>query len=411
MIPARRADMGHRPPSDRWYESVVRRAPRLSRDEENVLAAALDAHRAVIARRILGSPLGLAYLEQLATGLASRALDIRTVVEVEADARIEDARRQCLERLGCIARLGEKLVERHRLRSRTCVDLERELRALGLRRAHVDIVVSRMEAARPATAPALRELATASAAAQKARARLVEANLRLVVTIARRYANRGLDLPDLVQEGTIGLMRAIDRFDAARRVTFATYATWWVRQTIGRALENRARPVRLPGSVEDGLRKVRKHRRHLSLQQPCTPTSTDIAARSQLSVGRVEEITRIEHDLCQPMVSFEAGMADDVDGRTPADVIADESRPGPEDAVVARRLARHASHALRALAPRERQVLQLRYGIGHAGEHTLEDIGRLYGLTRQRILQIASKALGKLRASRHAPSLRSFLES
>ena len=109
MIPARRPDMGHRPPSDRWYESAVRRAPRLSRDEERVLAAALDAHRGVIARRILGSPLGLVYLQQLATGLASRAIDVRTVVEVEADARIEDARRQCLERLDRIARLGEKL--------------------------------------------------------------------------------------------------------------------------------------------------------------------------------------------------------------------------------------------------------------------------------------------------------------
>jgi RNA polymerase primary sigma factor len=403
--------MGHRPPSDRWYETAVRRVRGVSREEERTLTAALDAHRAVVARSILGSPLGLAYLRRLARGLESRQVDVRNMLEVDADARVEDVRRDCLERLGRIERLGHALLERRRYRSRLRADLERELRALPLRRAHVDAVISHMEAARPATAPALGELATAASAAAAARTRLVESHLRLVLTIARRHAHRGLDLPDLVQEGTIGLMRAVDRFDTARRVTFATYAAWWVRQTIGRALESRARPVRLPGSVEDGLRSVRKHRRHLTLQHARIPTIADIAVRSRLSVERVEEIARIEHELCQPMVSFEVGMPDDVDTRAPADVLADERGPGPEEAVVAWRLARHAAWALRMLAPRERQVLKLRYGIGHAREHTLEDIGRRYGLTRQRILQIASKALEKLRASRHAASLRSFLES
>jgi RNA polymerase primary sigma factor len=401
--------MGHRPPTDRWYESVVRRTSALSRDEERVLTEALDEHRRVIARHVLGSPFGLEYLQRIGAGLASRALDVRNVVEVEADARIEDARADTLARLGRIARLGLRTT-RHTLPSRTRCHLEREIRGLALRRAHVDAVVGQMEAARPATDVALTQLAAASEAAARARARLVESHLRLVVALARRHVNRGLDLPDLVQEGTIGLMRAVDRFDTERRVTFATYAAWWVRQTIGRALESRARTVRLPGTVEDGLRKLRRHRRHLTLQHGRVPSSADIADRSKLSIERVDELVRIERELCQPMISFESGEPDDVDGRTPADVVAESARPGPEDAAIARRLASQASRALRTLAPREREVLRLRYGLGDGAEHTLEDIGRRYGLTRQRILQIASKALDKLRASRHATPLRSFWE-
>jgi RNA polymerase primary sigma factor len=400
--------MGHRPP-DRWYENAVRRAPGLAHDEERTLTATLEEHRGVIARHVLGSEMGLAYLRQLRDGLAARAIDVRNVVEVEADARVENVRDDTLARLDHVDRLGARAA-RHRLPTRTRCQLERALRELPLRRAHVDAVVARMEAARPATAAALAALRTAGDAAARARARLVESHLRLVVAIARRHANRGLDLPDLVQEGTIGLMRAIDRFDAGRRVTFATYAAWWVRQTMGRALENRARPVRLPGTVEDGLRKVRRQRRHLTLQQARTPSNADIALCCELPVARVDELVRIERELCQPMLSFEVGDPDDVDGRAPADVIADASRPGPEEAAIARHLSSQASRALRTLAPREREVLRLRYGIGHAGEHTLEDIGRRYGLTRQRILQIASKALDKLRASRHATPLRSFWE-
>lgn len=403
------ARMDRTPSSDRWYERAVRRAPGLARDEERTLTAALERQRAVVARHVLGSPAGLEYLTRLGAGLSTRAIDVRNVVEVEADARIEEVRLQVLARLAHVARVAAQ-AERGPLTTRTRSRLEREVRALGLRRSHVDAVVERMEAARPATATALATLAAANVEAARARARLIEAHLKLVVAIARRYAHRELDLADLVQEGTIGLMRAIDRFDAGRKVAFATYAAWWVRQTIGRALENRARPVRLPGSVESGIRQLHKHRRHLSLRQAGPPSTAEIAAQGGLAPERVDELVRIERELCQPMLSFEVGAPDEEDGRAPADVVADESRPGPEDAVIARRLERHASNALRMLAPRERHVLQLRYGIGQVDEHTLEDIGRRYGLTRQRILQIAAKALAKLRASRHAASLRSFWE-
>ena len=229
-----------------------------------------------------------------------------------------------------------------------------------------------------------------------------------MTALARRYADRGLELPDLVQEGTIGLMRAADRFDARHQVTFATYAAWWVRQTIGRAVTSRARTVRLPGSIEEGVRKLRHHRRHLTLEKSRVPTTPELAAAARLSVDRIDDLARIEHELCRPMVSFDDPSPDTPDGRAPADVLADQHSPSPEDAAVASRLAAHASDALEALAPREREVIQLRYGIDRAHEHTLEDIGQAFGLTRQRILQIAAKALTKLRASPHARQLQSF---
>jgi RNA polymerase primary sigma factor len=297
---------------------------------------------------------------------------------------------------------------RRPLSARARTGLERELRDLTLRRAHVDTVVARMDAARPTTAKVLANLRLAAGDAARARARLVESHLRLVAALARRHPNNGLELPDLVQEGTIGLMRAADRFDARHQVTFATYAAWWVRQTIGRAISSRARTVRLPGGVEEGLRKIRRHRRHLTLEKCRLPTTAELADATRLTEDRVDDLERIEHDLCQPMVSFDSPVSDDDDGRAPAEMLADQHWPNPEDATVARRLVAHASDALDVLAPREREVIRLRYGIDRDREHTLEDIGKEFGLTRQRILQIASKAIEKLRTSGHALQLQTF---
>jgi RNA polymerase primary sigma factor len=397
-------------PSDRWYERIVRRAPTLGAEEARALTAALEAHRVAVADEVLGSSIGLAYLGEIGAKLTTGALDVRNVIEMEADVRVADARAQCLEQLARIARLAERASRQARApRSRT--DLVTAIRDLPLRRPHVDAVIARMEAIRAQTRDALVRVRAAAEAAAHARTRLVESHLRLVVSIARRYAGQGLDLPDLVQEGTIGLMRAIDRFDARREVSFSTYAAWWVRQTMGRGLAKRARPVRLPLSVEEGLSKLRKHRKEVVRRSGKAPTSDEIASVARLSVERVDELRRIEHDLCQDTIPFDDVLPDDPRGRSCAEVLADRSRPGPEDAAIARRLEAHAQLALRGLASRERRVLQLRYGFDPRGEHTLEDIGRKFGLTRQRILQIASKALAKLRASGQSCPLRTFWES
>ncbi len=390
---------------DRWYERAVRRTRGLAPGEERELTATLEAHRTAILREVLASPPGLAYLRGLAVGLGARRLDVRGVVELEADARVEDARAECLARLERIGRIAAR--QRRRVAD---VALEDELRALALRPVHVDAIVARMATAR-SHARALARARDTGEAAAGARTRLVESHLRLVTAIARRYAERGLDLPDLVQEGTIGLMRAIERFDLRHEVTFATYAAWWIRQTINRALVYRARIVRLPGSVEDGIRRVHKHRRRLAAERRRAPTSAELAAATQLSTARVEELQRIEHELCRPPLPFEEPSPEDVDGRAVADVLADETRPGPEAATLARGLSDATARALAMLAPRERRVLELRYGIGWEREHSLEDIGRQLGVTRQRILQISVKALDKLRASVHAAPLQTFWDA
>ena len=384
---------------DRWYERATRRVRPLDRAEERELVAVLDAHRAAVARHVLGSPIGLAYLQDLRIRLEARTLDVREVVEAEADEQVESMRRACLGRLGRVAKLAA---------TRQQAALERELRGLRLQRGHVDAVVARMEIADPRPTEALDAFRFAEAAARRARTRLVESHLRLVLAMARRRLGRGLDLPDLVQEGTLGLMRAVDRFEQSHGVSFGTYATWWVRQRIGRALSSRARPIRLPMSVEDQLQKVRVHRRRLVIRRGHTPTVAELAVDTRLPAARIADLLRIEQELCHPHIPFDDALAED--GQSPSEVLADE-RPGPEAAAVARRLRDHARSALRTLSPRERQVLRLRYGIGRGVEHTLEEIGNEFGLTRQRILQITTKALKKLRASRHAERLRAFYEA
>lgn len=368
--------------------------------------AALETHRAVIARDVLGSPIGLAYLREVHGRLVSRALDVRSVIEMDADVRVEDARASCLDQLARIAALAADRSHRGRTRA----DVADAIRDLPLRRGHVDAVIARLRAAGPRMLDTLVRLRDAGEAAARARTRLIESHLRLVVALARRYAGQGLEIPDLVQEGTIGLMRAVERFDTRRRVAFSTYAAWWVRQTVGRAVAKRARTVRLPLSVEEGLRKIRKHRKEVAVRSGRRPTSHETAAGTRLSLQRVDELQRIEHELCQPALPLDDTLPDDPDGRAIAEVMADQSRLGPEDAAIERGLRTQAHQALGMLTPRERQVLQLRYGLGLQDEHTLEDIGRQFGLTRQRILQIASKALDKLRTSAQACRLRSYLE-
>ena len=377
----------------------------LAPGEERTLTGMLDSLRAVVVRDVLGSSHGLAYLGDLADSLAARRIDVRSVVELEGDALVEEARTECLTQLGRIAKRGTS-----RRTARTVTrELHEEIRGLVLRRAHVDAVVARMAAAGKSQAPALARLRVAREVSARARTRLVESHLRLVTAIARRYANRGLDLPDLVQEGTIGLMRAIERFDPRREATFATYAAWWVRQTINRALANRGRLVRLPGRVEDDLRRIYKHRHDLTVARGRAPTSAEIVAEAQLSPARVHDLERIEQELAHPALPFDD--PSDTDGRSFADVLADETRTGPEDASIARGLESCTSRALAVLAPRERQVLELRHGIGLSDGRSFEDIGLELGVTRQRVNQISTRALDKLRTSRHARPLQSFWES
>ena len=252
---------------------------------------------------------------------------------------------------------------------------------------------------------AVKHLDLAAERVKRGKAELVEANLRLVVSIAKKYTNRGLQFLDLIQEGNIGLMKAVDKFEYKRGYKFSTYATWWIRQAITRAIADQARTIRIPVHMIETINKLIRTSRHLVQKLGREPTPEEIAERMDLPLDKVRKILKIARE----PISLETPIGEEEDSHL-GDFIEDKKAISPLEAAIRYDLQRQINSALETLTPREEKVLRKRFGIGESTDHTLEEVGQDFEVTRERIRQIEAKALRKLRHPSRSKKLRSFVE-
>jgi RNA polymerase primary sigma factor len=252
----------------------------------------------------------------------------------------------------------------------------------------------------------VRAIEKGEAEAKEAKGEMVKANLRLVISIARRYLNRGLQFLDLIQEGNIGLMKAVDKFEYQRGYKFGTYATWWVRQAITRAIADQARTIRIPVHMIEIINKLNRTSRTLVQQMGREPTLEEIAEKMGMSLDKVQKVFKT----AKRPISLETPMGEEEDSRL-EDFIEDKEVISPQEAAISSNMTKRIQKVLSTLNEREEKILRMRFGIGEKHDHTLDEVGQVFELTRERIRQIEEKALRKLKHSSRADQLKSFIDS